>query len=331
MENNENAQTASEPQSTLPPKITKENIDQQKGKNNTPAMQYVRAIVGTLVSSFLISIAVYALIAPNQFTVGGMAGIAILLNAGLGIQQSLATFLLNAPLIILAFFFVKKKFAILSTANILLQSLWLILLETLFPNFKIAFEGNAERIFAAIAAALCFGTGIVLAFKVGGSTGGGDILAVLIQKKLAAGSIAWILFGINSVVIGASFFVFYDDSVSIAVNLLPIMLSIFEAYIESKTNESLTNGFQSAVEFRIITDKTEEMAAALMKELSRGVTELSAKGMYTKDHHSMLVCVVSRRQVATLKRVMREIDPDSFAVMSNVSQVLGLGFYTSEE
>jgi len=156
-------------------------------------------------------------------------------------------------------------------------------------------------------------------------------LAVLIQKKLAAGSIAWILFGINSVVIGASFFVFYDDSVSIAVNLLPIMLSIFEAYIESKTNESLTNGFQSAVEFRIITDKTEEMAAALMKELSRGVTELSAKGMYTKDHHSMLVCVVSRRQVATLKRVMREIDPDSFAVMSNVSQVLGLGFYTSEE
>ena len=332
MEHQENAQpTPEERQSTLPPKITKDNIDPNKGTKRGITLQYIRSIVGTLVSSFLISISVYALIAPNHFTVGGMAGIAILLNAGLGIQQSLATFLLNAPLIILAFFFVKKKFAILSTANILLQSLWLILFETLFPNFKIAFEGNAERIFAAIAAALCFGTAIVLAFKVGGSTGGGDILAVLIQKKLAAGSIAWILFGINTVVIGASFFVFYDSTVSIAVNLLPIMLSIFESYIESKTNETLNNGFQSAVEFRIITDKPKEMATALMKELGRGVTSLPAKGMYTMEEHSMLVCVVSRRQAATLKRLMREIDPDSFAITSNVSQVLGLGFYSSEE
>ena len=93
----------------------------------------------------------------------------------------------------------------------------------------------------------------------------------------------------------------------------------------------MTNGFQSAIEFRIITDKPEEMANAVMKELSRGVTSLPAKGMYTKIEHSMLVCVVSRRQTATLKRVMHSVDPDAFAVMSNVSQVLGLGFYTSEE
>jgi uncharacterized membrane-anchored protein YitT (DUF2179 family) len=93
----------------------------------------------------------------------------------------------------------------------------------------------------------------------------------------------------------------------------------------------LTNGFQSAVEFRIITDKPDEMASMLMKELSRGVTSLPAKGMYTKIEHSMLVCIVSRRQVATLKRVMHEVDPDAFVVMSNVSQVLGLGFYRSEE
>jgi uncharacterized membrane-anchored protein YitT (DUF2179 family) len=117
----------------------------------------------------------------------------------------------------------------------------------------------------------------------------------------------------------------------LAYNLLPIMLSIFESYIESKTNESMTNGFQSAIEFRIVTDKPEEIATAVMKEISRGVTGLPAKGMYTKLEHSMLVCVVSRRQVNTIKRIMHEIDPDAFAVMSNVSQVLGLGFYRSEQ
>ena len=93
----------------------------------------------------------------------------------------------------------------------------------------------------------------------------------------------------------------------------------------------MTNGFLSAMEFRIITTKPEEMATAVMKELSRGVTAMDATGMYTKERRTMLVCVISRRQVSTLKRLMNEIDPDAFAVMSNASQVLGLGFYTSEE
>ena len=72
------------------------------------------------------------------------------------------------------------------------------------------------------------------------------------------------------------------------------------------------------------------MAKALMNELSRGVTAVPATGMYTKDEKSMLLCVVSRRQVVALKRVMKQIDPESFAVMASVSQVLGLGFYNGE-
>jgi uncharacterized membrane-anchored protein YitT (DUF2179 family) len=72
------------------------------------------------------------------------------------------------------------------------------------------------------------------------------------------------------------------------------------------------------------------MADALMRELSRGVTSLPATGMYTGVQHSMLLCVISRRQVNALRRVMKSIDPDSFAVMSNASQVVGQGFYSPE-
>ena len=332
MENQETTQKqTSEEASALPPKITKENIDPLAGSKQAEINQWIKAIIGMFLSSILIAVSSYSLIAPNNFTVGGIAGVAILLNASpLKIPQSIGVILLNTPLIVLSFFYVKKRFAVLSTLNIIFQTIWLTLLENFFPDFQIAFEGNADRIFAAIAAALCFGTAIVFALKVGGSTGGGDILAVLIQKKLAAGSIAWILFGINSVVITASFFVFYNSEVSIAINILPIMLSIFEAYVESKTNEALTNGFQSAIEFRIITDKPDEMAVAVMKELGRGVTSLPATGMYSKITHSMLVCVISRRQIAALKRLMKRIDPDAFAVMSNVSQVFGLGFHRGE-
>ena len=315
---------------TLPPKITKENFVNNRGFIKD--FPWIKTLVYLLVSSFLLSFAAKTLITPNGFTIGGVSGIGILLNVATNeaIQQSWVVLGLNLPIIVLAFFFVKKKFAVLTAIHIALQTLWLLILETLFPDFAIQFTSNGEKIFAALAAGICIGTATALAFQIGGSTGGGDVVAVVIQRKLAANSIAWMLFAVNFVVVGSSLFVFYDPAQPIAYNLLPIMMSAFELYVESKINESITNGFQSAIEFRIITDKPNEMAQALMHELSRGVTLLPATGMYTKEEHPMLLCVISRRQVATLKKVIKMVDPNSFAVMTGVSQVLGLGFYTSE-
>ena len=313
----------------LPPKITKESFKQYETTKKAKILYWAKTVAFLLASSFLVAFASYSLILPNEFTIGGMTGIAILLNAKFGIPQSILVFCLNLPLILLAFFFVKRKFAILSASNTVLQTLWLTLLERAFGDeIILCFTAGAERIFAAIGAGLCIGVAIALAFKIGGSTGGADILAVIIQRKWAANSIAWMIFTINCIVIGASVFVFQGETP--AETMLPIMLAVFESYVESKTNDSMTNGFHSAIEFRIITDKPEEMANALMKELSRGVTSIPATGMYTKITHTMLLCVVNRRQVTTLRRIMKTIDPDSFAVMSAVSQVLGLGFYSGE-
>ncbi len=314
----------------LPPKITKENIDPLKGSRKGVIVSWVRAVIYTLLSSLLISVSAYSLITPNDFTIGGASGIAILINAASGgkVPQWSIVLGINLPLVVISYFFVKRRFAILSSLNIGMQTLWLLLLEVLFPNFLIEFQENGEKIFAALAAGICIGVAIALALKIGGSTGGADIVAVIIQKKCAAASIAWMIFMINCCIIGCSVFVFKEST--LALTLLPIMMSAFEAYIEGRTNESVTNGFQSAIEFRIITSKPEEMSVVLMKELSRGVTALPAKGMYTKQEYSMLICVVGKRQVTTLRRIMKAIDPDSFAVMSKVSQVLGLGFHTEE-
>ncbi len=314
----------------LPPKITKDNYTKTRGQH--ASFSYIQTALLLLASSFLVAFAAKTLIAPNDFTIGGVAGIAILINVASGgaIPQSAITFGLNFPLVVVSYFFVKKKFAVLTTCNIALQTIWLLLLETLFPTFTIEFAESGEKIFAALGAGICIGASLAFAFKAGGSTGGADIIAVIIQRKLAANSIAWMLFSVNVVIVGSSLFVFYDPAQAVAYNLLPIMMSAFELYVESKINESITNGFQSAIEFRIITDKPEEMSRALMRELSRGVTMLPATGMYTGLEHPMLLCVISRRQVATLRKVIKTVDPDSFAVMTGVAQVLGLGFYTSE-
>lgn len=326
----------------LPPKITKENINPDAGKKKAFILSWARAIIYIFISSILISVAVYCLIQPNDFTIGGVAGIGIIVNVATKgkINMSAFNFCLNAPLVVLSFFFVKKRFAVLSSMNILLQSLWLKILESFEDSFHITFPGGeTSKLLAAVAAGLCIGTGVVLALKAGGSTGGGDILAVMIQKKFKATSIAWVLFMINCVVIVSYVIVNYiilkmpfdsNEGSYAGRLLLPIVLSAFESYIESKTNETITNGFQSATEFRIITDKPEEMSDALMKVLNRGITALPAKGMYTKEEHTMLLCVVSRRQVPIFRKVIKQIDPDSFVVMSKVAQVWGLGFYTQE-
>lgn len=321
-----------EQERSLPPKITKADITKEKESKKGKFFYWTKVVLYLLVSSFLVSFSAHALIAPNEFTIGGITGIAILLSVATGgsVQQSFIVFFLNLPLVVLSFFFVKKRFAVLTTTHILLQTLWLVVLENLFPDFRIEFAENGEKIFAALAGGICIGIAISLAFKIGGSTGGADIIAVMIQKKFSAGSIASVLFALNCIIIGLSLFVFYDPNQILAYNLLPIMMSAFESYVESRTNESMTSGFHSAVEFRMITDKPEELSRAIMHELGRGVTALPATGMYTKNPRSMLLCVVSRRQVTTLKKLMKSIDPDSFAVTSKVSQVLGLGFYSEE-
>lgn len=315
----------------LPPKITKDNINPLPKGKKAIILSWVRSLSLTVVAALLVAFAAHCLIAPNEFTIGGASGIAILVSVATNgrIQQSIILLCINLPMVCLAFIFVKRRFAILSITSIGLQSFFLFLFEKVLPDFTLDFGEGGQKIFAAIAAGLCIGTAVALALKAGGSTGGADILAVLIQKKFAAASIAWMLFAINSVVIVSSLFVFKNTE-SLAMRLLPIMMSVFEAYIESKTNESVTNGFQSAREFRIITDKPDEISQALMFELSRGVTALPATGMYTKEPRTMLLCVVNRRQVATLRKITKAIDPDSFVVMTNVSQVLGLGFYTND-
>ena len=320
----------------LPPKITKENF-----YDDTPKAKWRNLLFSVLLiiaSSFLITFSAYCLTEPNGFTIGGVAGIAIMVAYKTPIPQSLVVFCLNTPLVILSYFFVKRRFALLTTLHILLQTGWLFIFEQ-FQAPQIEFEPNM-RIFAAMATAVCFGLGVALAFKAGGSSGGADIIAVIIQKKFPASSIAWMLFLVNAVIIGSSFFVYYDPAgagegatfgQTIAYNLLPVMLSLFEAYIDSKTNDAVTNGFQSAVEFKIITDEAETMSRVMLKELGRGVTAIPAKGMYTGKEYSMVICVISRRQVITLRRIMRKVDPNAFAVMTGVSQVVGLGFHSTDD
>ena len=279
-----------------------------------------------IASAFLVAFSAHCLLSPNNFATGGATGIAVILEKAFGIPQSRTVLCINAPLIIISFFAVKKRFAFLTLCNVGLQTLWLFIMEKAeFP--PLVFD---EKIFAAIFAGIFMGAAIALALKTGGSSGGMDIIAVIVQKKISASSIAWILFVLNCAVISSSFFVYKDLADTAGGKILPIVMAICEQYVESKVTDMLINGMQSAIEFRVVTDKPEEMAKVLFANLERGVTSITVKGMYTHAEHALLLCVVSRRQVNAFKRLVKEVDPASFVVMSKVSQVLGYGFYEGD-
>ncbi len=318
--------TGTETLPALPPKKTKESF-LPTGSPKEKVWYAVKTLLLLSFSSFLVALSSYCLIAPNNFAVGGITGVAIILEKATNgkIPQSVSIFSINFPLLFISFFVVKRKFALLSLANVTLQSVFLSLMENLGMP-RLIFE---EKIFAALAGGIGIGTAIALAFKIGGSTGGMDVIAVIVQKKFPAPSIAWMLFILNCIVIASSFFV-YRVPGDATQSILPLIMAACEQYVESKANDTITNGFHSAIEFRIITDKPEKMALEIISRLGRGVTSVPATGMYTHETHSMLICVIHRRQINTFRKLLKEVDPDSFAVMSGVSQVLGLGFFSGE-
>ena len=114
-----------------------------------------------------------------------------------------------------------------------------------------------------------------------------------------------------------------------AVLVLGILFMLIGYELYSKeARDTLMSSADTALSF---TDKPEEMALTIISKLGRGVTSIPATGMYTRETHSMLVCVINRRQIATFRKILKDVDPDSFAVMSGVSQVLGLGFFSGED
>jgi uncharacterized membrane-anchored protein YitT (DUF2179 family) len=152
--------TPSEQQFTLPPKITKENINAVDFTPKGKAMIWVRSIILTVLSSFLIAFAAYSLIEPNNFTIGGASGIAILVNVATNgtVPQWIILLSINLPLVVLAFIFVKRRFAILSAINIGLQTTWLLVFEEVFhDSVWIEFAGNGEKIFALFLNLIAFG------------------------------------------------------------------------------------------------------------------------------------------------------------------------------
>lgn len=274
---------------------------------------YLPIMIGTAIYAF----GLHYFIIPNLLMEGGITGIALLLNYSLSLPPSITTLVLNIPLFILGWHvFGKSTMAstILGTVSLSLF-LWLMELAIEF-QWLTPFYTQDDYLLVALYAGVTLGAGLGIVFRYGGTTGGSDIIARIVQKKWGW-SMGQFILVMDVVVIASSLFYIPKEKV---------LYTLVTVFIASRMIDFIQEGAYAAKAFTIITNHSEAVAASISREMDRGVTLFPAKGAYSQESKQVVYCVVYRHEMRRMKALVRDIDPRAFLVISDVHDVLGEGF-----
>ena len=275
-------------------------------------LDYLMIIVGT----GLMSLAINSVFDAAGMVTGGFSGIAIIIKAWTknliegGIPLWVTNCVLNLPLFVIAwkvrgFSFIKR--AILGEISL---SVWL----AIQPVWNLA--GN-DLLLSALYGGVIQGVGIGLVFLGGGTTGGTDMMAAIIQKFLKHYSIAQIMQVIDAMVVLVGMYVF---------GVHKALYAIIAVYLVTKVSDGLIEGLKFSKAVYIITGKPKEISDMIINDLDRGVTGINARGMYSGQDKLMLFCVVNKKEIIMLKEKVDKIDPDAFVIVTDAREVHGEGF-----
>ncbi|MDX8361856.1 MULTISPECIES: YitT family protein [Bacillaceae] len=253
----------------------------------------------------------------NNLAEGGFTGITLLLFFTLKIDPAYSNLLLNIPMFILGWRLLGRQaflYTVIGTVG-LSVFLWI------FQRYTIQMPLNEDLTLAALFAGVFIGVGLGIIFRFGGTTGGVDILARLAHKY-----IGWSM--------GKTMFLF--DAAVITVSLIvyltyqEAMYTLVAVFVGARVIDFMQEGAYAAKGATIISDKNEEIAEKIMKEMDRGATFLKAQGSFSKIDKNVLYCVVGKNEIVRLKNVITSIDPHAFVAVSDVHDVLGEGFTLDE-
>ncbi len=277
---------------------------------------YIKKYIIIIVGSVLMALSVNLIYEPLGLVTGGVSGLAIVvkyLTRGIvegGFPVWAFTVLCNVPL----FFLAGKINGIRSLIANLFGTVAFILTLMVIPIYDLKLH---DMLLSSIMGGVLGGVGIGLVFSSQASTGGTDLLASVIHTTKKHMSIPMILGVVDGVIILAGAIVF---------GLGNALYAIIAVVITSKISDGILEGLKFAKMAYVISDHYEEIADAVMNQIGRGVTGVSATGMYSNQEKKMLFCVVSRKEIIKITEISKKIDPKSFVIVSDVREVLGEGF-----
>ncbi|MBO5286591.1 MAG: YitT family protein [Clostridia bacterium] len=277
---------------------------------------YIVITFGTAV----IAVGIYFFKFPNHFSVGGVSSLAVLLGeifskTSVPITESQIMAVANIVLLIVALIVFGKEFAIKTIYSTVLLSVLSLVFEKAFPlSAPITDQPFLELIITIGTIAI----GSAILFSQNASSGGTDIIAMII-KKFSSADIGTALLISDAFMAVSSAFVFPDKP---AICLFSIVGLILKSFIV----DNVIDGMNRNKCFIIVTDKEKEVCAYINNELHRGATVSMCTGSFTQDNKNMIITVLNRTQAGLLKKFLKANDPKAFTIITNSSDIVGKGF-----
>lgn len=257
------------------------------------------------------AIGVSLFLLPNKLSAGGVSGLATIIYYVFNFSMGTTIVLINVPIFLFAFYRLGKQVFINSIIGTISLSIFIDLFDKYEP---ITSNGLLACIYGGILIGI--GTGIVL--RANSSTGGSDLFSQIIKSYNSSIPMGTIIIIIDIIVVSLN--VVFLGEIEIA------LYSAISIYLVGKMVDIVFEGVYFTKLFFIISNKTEDIAKAIGKQIKRGTTGIYGKGMYTGENKLVLMCAAGRRDVARVRKLAKEIDPMCFIIITNSREVLGEGF-----
>ena len=269
--------------------------------------------LGLTIGCLSMSIGLNMFLGPHTIAPGGLSGLSVVISKLTGLSVSTIMLMMGIPLIICSVKILGKKDAIKTLIGMVTLS---FLLEVTSPLANISV--TQDTLLSAISGAILLGAGIGIVFSVDGSTGGTDLIALMVNRVFPSIPLSKCLTFIDGMVVVSAGIV--------NRNLETGLYSAIALYIIVKMIDAIVSGFDYSKAFMIITEEEEVLRDAIVNEVKRGLTIIDAKGGYTSQDKRILLVVVRKKQEVHLKKLIKRVDPKAFIIVSDVYEVLGEGF-----
>lgn len=267
------------------------------------------------ISTLIMAVGIYFFKFANNFTFGGITGIAVLVAKFLPISASDFSFVVNILLLIIGWIVLGKSFAEKTAYSTILLSVSLSLLERIYPmSHPLTNEPLLELIFAILLPAL----GSAILFNIGASSGGTDVIAMIL-KKYTSVDIGKGLMISDLIFTLAGFLVF---------NVKTGLYSLLGLVMRSALIDNFIESFNRSKYFHVVTSNATCICDFIQNDLQRGATIVNATGAFTGDDKYIILTVLSPSQAVKLRNFIKEHDPKAFLLVSNTSEIIGKGFHS---
>ncbi|WP_298408132.1 YitT family protein [uncultured Chloroflexus sp.] len=268
---------------------------------------YALLTIGALLSAT----AVRFFLVPNQVVTGGITGVAQLLNTFLGTPVGIVVLILNVPLLIAGWRYLGG--AVFGARTLYTVVVMSLAIDGLAPFAR---SITNDPLLYSLYGGLIDGLGIGLVLRARGTTGGSDILARLIERRFSIQP-GRSLLGFDTLVFTAALFSYGPEK---------ILYALLVAFTASRTIDTVLAAGKGARQALIITSTPDPIRQAVLTRLGRGITQLEGIGGYTGASRAVLLCVVARTEIGTLKNIIATADPAAFVIVGEVDEVIGEGF-----